>query len=129
MKQLALDFAITTLPTLGNFVEGRNGELAQRLRGLVGGAERERCVYVWGPTGCGRTHLLKATVGAMASAGARAAYMPCDRAADWPEALEHMNCVALDDVDSAGQEVQRAAFKVYNALRDHDGVILAAGGV
>src|SRR6185295_2698057 len=129
MKQLALDFAIEACPTLENFVEGRNGELAQRLRELAAGAARERCVYLWGAEGCGRTHLLKATVDAMQRTGLAAAYVGCDAGAPWPEGLDGMDGVALDDVERAGERVQGAAFHLYNVLREHDRVLLAAGAV
>jgi DnaA family protein len=128
MKQLALDFAIAARPTLENFVVGRNGELAHSLRGLVAGVGRERCVYLWGEAGCGRSHLLKATVGAMQRAGLSAAYIGCG-GEPWPEALESMDCVALDDVDRAGAHAQGAAFHLYNVVRERDRVLLAAGAL
>src|SRR5687768_14069936 len=112
MKQLALDFAIAARPTLDNFVVGGNAELAASLRRITAGAADERFVYLWGAAGSGRTHLLKATVAAMERAGASAAYVACGTGARWPEGLERMDCVALDDVDRAGAEAQAAAFQV-----------------
>jgi DnaA family protein len=127
MKQLALDFAIAARPTLDNFVAGRNGELAHCLRRIAAGAGEERFVYMWGAGGCGRTHLLKATVAAMEQAGAAAAYVACGAQGRWPEGLEGMDCVALDDVERAGADAQVAAFHLYNVLREQGRVLVAAG--
>jgi DnaA-homolog protein len=131
MKQLALDFATPARPTLENFVVGGNAELAASLRRLAAGAGADRFVYLWGAAGCGRscgrTHLLKATVAAVERAGASAAYVACGAGAPWPEGLERMDCVALDDVDRAGADAQAAAFRLYNLLREHDRMLVAAG--
>jgi DnaA family protein len=127
MKQLALDFAIAARPTLDNFVVGRNGELAAQLRRIAAGPGEERFVYLWGAAGCGRTHLLKAAVAAMERAGASAAYVACGADAQWPEGLERMDCVALDDVDRAGADAQAAAFHLYNVLREHNRALVVAG--
>ena len=127
MKQLALDLARAPAPTLENFVVGRNGELAQSLRHLGAGSARERFVYLWGVAGCGRSHLLEATVAAMRGAGARAACIACAPGSHLPEGLERMDCVALDDVDRLDPEQQIGAFHLYNALRERDCALLAAG--
>jgi DnaA family protein len=126
MKQLALDFASQPLPTLDNFIVGRNGELLENLRRLAAGEARERFLYVWGRPGSGRSHLLKGTVTALARAGS-AAYIACKAETRLAEGLDHMDCVALDDVDRLDDEGQIAAFDLYNALREHNGALVAAG--
>jgi DnaA family protein len=77
MKQLALDFASPPQPTLDNFVAGLNGELLGNLKRLAAGNARERCFFLWGRPGCGRSHLLRATVDALRSEGAAATYLAC----------------------------------------------------
>ena len=126
MKQLALDFANTPLPTLDNFVVGRNGELLQNLRRLAAGAAHERFLYIWGRTGCGRSHLLKGAVAELQRAGAAAAYISCRAETRLPDGIERMDCVALDDVDRLDAEGQLAAFDLYNALREHNGALVAS---
>jgi len=127
MKQLALDLTPAPSPTLENFVVGRNAELAQNLLLLGSGIARERFVYLWGVVGCGRSHLLKATVAAMRRAGSSAAYVACAPGVRLPEGAEGMDCVALDDVDTLAADQQLAAFHLYNALRERRCALLAAG--
>ena len=127
MKQLALDFASQPLPTLDNFTAGRNGELLENLRRLAAGEARERFLYVWGRPGSGRSHLLKGAVAARQRAGAAAVYIGCRADTRFAEGLDRMDCVALDDVDRLDDEGQIAAFDLYNALRDHNVALVAAG--
>lgn len=128
MKQLALDFAIPPQPTLDNFVAGLNGELLGNLKRLAAGNARERCFFLWGRPGCGRSHLLRATVAALRSEGAAASYLACAAGSRIEAGLERMDCVALDDVDRLEAEGQVAVFDLYNALREHGGVVVASAG-
>jgi DnaA family protein len=127
MKQLALDFAVAPSPTLENFIAGRNAELAQNLARLASDTAQERFIYMWGFPGCGRSHLLKGAVAAMDRAGWSATYIACAPGTPVPEGAEHMDCVALDDVDRLDPDAQVAAFHLFNALRERRGALLAAG--
>ena len=126
MKQLALDFASPPLPTLDNFVAGRNGELLEILRRLAGQQPHERYVFIWGRPGCGRSHLLRGTANALQRAGAAAAYIACKAGIQLADGLERLDCVALDDVDRLDAEGQLAAFDLCNALRERSGALLAS---
>ena len=57
-QQLALDLIEAEAPTLENFVVGDNAELIESLRRCRAGAGPQ-FVYIWGPPGSGRTHLLR----------------------------------------------------------------------
>ena len=127
MKQLALDFASQPLPTLDNFIAGRNGELMENLRRLSAGQARERFLYVWGRPASGRSHLLKAATTALQGAGAAAVYIACNSDTRFAEGLDRMDGVALDDVDRLDDEGQIAAFDLYNALRERNGALVAGG--
>lgn len=127
MKQLALDFAGLPLPTLDNFIVGRNGELLANLRQLAARQAHERFLYAWGRPGSGRSHLLKGTVAGLQRAGAAAVYVSCSAGTRLADGLDRMDCVALDDVDRLDEEGQIAAFGLYNALREHSGALLAGG--
>jgi DnaA family protein len=127
MKQLVLDFAGSPLPTLDNFVTGRNGELLQGLRDVAASRSGERFLYLWGRPGSGRTHLLRGAVAQVQRAGSAAAYLSCGAGARIREGLERMDCVALDDVDCLEGEGQVAAFDLYNALRERGGALIASG--
>jgi DnaA-homolog protein len=127
MKQLALDFASQPLPTLDNFIAGRNGELLDILRDLAAGRARERFVYIWGRPGSGRSHLLKGAVSALQRAGAAAVHVGCGADTRLAEGLDRIDCVALDDVDRLDGDGQVSAFDLYNALRERNGALIAAG--
>lgn len=126
MKQLALDLARPAACTFENFVAGRNGELLHGLRALAGGGASERFIYLWGESGSGRSHLLRATVAAAQARGA-AAYVACAPGVRLDPELGRLACVALDDVDRLDGEGQIAAFDLYNGLRERGGALVAAG--
>jgi DnaA-homolog protein len=107
MKQLLLDIQPDTLPSIANFVAGRNAEALHSLyQALQIGAE-SRFIYFWGSQGSGKTHLLKA-----AQALAKGS---------------NINLVIADDVNLLNEEAQIALFDAYNQTRATNGVLLAAG--
>src|SRR5688500_3771426 len=126
MKQLALDFVTAAQPTLDNFVVGRNGEVLQRLATVVADGGGERFVYLWGATASGRTHLLTATLAALAARGARIAFCAddADLLALDPSSVD---AAAVDDVDRLNAAGQGALFRLFNVLREHAGTLIAAG--
>lgn len=72
--QLLLDLARPAAPTLDNFEPGGNAEVLSVLRAWLGGALPEGCVYLWGPRGSGRTHLLRAVLAGAAARGCPVLY-------------------------------------------------------
>jgi DnaA-homolog protein len=107
MKQLLLDIQPSALPSLDNFVPGRNAEALHSLRAALEGQSPQRFIYLWGETGSGKSHLLHA----------------CNRAG---EALG-VHVICADDVHLLGNEEQIALFDSYNHLRAGEGVLVAAG--
>lgn len=89
---------------------------AGRLDGFQG-------VYLTGPTGVGKTHLLLATCAAAEGAGRRAAYLPLAAAAgrlrDALEALEGNDVLALDglEVIAGNRDDEVALFDTHNRAR------------
>lgn len=126
MKQLALDLTSLPLPTLDNFIAGRNGELLQQLKRVAARGAHERFFHLWGRPDCGRSHLLNGTVTALQRAGASAAYFACQAGIRLTAGLERMDCVALDDVERLDDAGQIAVFDLYNALRESGGALLAS---
>ena len=126
MKQLALDFASPSRPTLDNFIVSRNGELLGNLRQLAARQARERFLTIWGRPGSGRSHLLKAVVAELQRVGAAAVYIACRSDARFGEGLERMDCVAIDDVERLDDEGQISVFDLYNALRENNGALVAS---
>lgn len=107
MKQLLLDFTQAPAPTFANFVHGGNAELASALEAAVNGVPGERVMYVWGESGAGKTHLLKAFSQA---SGARARYVP---ARDFMDAAG-APVFAVDDLEHLNEAEQSSLFNAFN---------------
>jgi DnaA family protein len=114
MSQLLLELMPEQEPTFDNFVAGDNGELVSRLRGLSDRGSFD-AVYLWGLTGCGKSHLLAATIGAAASKRPTV-LLPANEIGSeiitTPGAL-----LAIDDVEALSETAQIALFRVFNAAR------------
>lgn len=119
------------------FVGAPEGALAQLhafARGETGVAAAES-VYLVGPAGTGKTHLMLAACAEAETAGRRTAYLPlaaaAGRLADALEAFEHADLLALDGLDAiAGtRDDEVALFHVHNRARDAGRQLLYAARV
>lgn len=59
MQQLLLDVFTPPRPTLTNFLVGQNGQLVHELQQLTQLRGLNPFIYVYGPAGCGKSHLLR----------------------------------------------------------------------
>jgi DnaA-homolog protein len=124
MQQLVLDLSRPAAPTLENFAPGGNGEALAVLRAWLSGALAERCIYLWGPPGSGKSHLLRAAIHAAQSESHAAAYA----AAEWlgqPDSTARL--IALDDVQELSDDGQAALFRLFQRVPEEDARLLAAG--
>lgn len=101
MKQLLLDIQPPPAPSFENFKLGKNAEAVMNLRDAIQGHAPSRFVYLWGPTGSGKSHLLQAA----ASKGAEIA----------------------DDVHLLDEAEQIALFNRYNTIKETGGSLITAG--
>jgi DnaA family protein len=120
MTQLLLGIAPEWVPTLDNFVAGRNVELLAALRRVLDTQPGERILYLWGAEGSGKSHLLQAVVGRARAAGQSAVHA---RGAV-PEAAQ---VVAVDDVERLDDAAQIALFALYNRMRESGSILLVSG--
>lgn len=125
MEQLIFDLAPPEPPAFANFVAGGNGEALAALESLAAGRLRETGVVIWGATGVGKTHLLRAAVAAAAGGGRAALYLDDPREAN-PDLAATAGLVAVDGVDTADAAAQGHLFTLYNALAAAGGQLLAA---
>ena len=120
MTQLLLDIAPDWIPTLDNFVAGRNVELLSALRHALAGTASERSFYLWGEAGSGKSHLLQAVAGQAQALGLTSCYArSCV-----PELAQ---VVAVDDVEQLDDAAQIALFELYNRMRESGGMLLVSG--
>lgn len=127
MQQLLLHLSEPPAQTLENFAPGSNAEVLAVLHAWLTGVVEERCVYLWGPNGCGKSHLLRAAAQASQRSGrtllvARTRELEAlDQGAPLP------SVIAVDDVGQLTSAAQATLFRLFQRLRDEDARVLAAG--
>lgn len=122
MSQLLLDITSGSQPALDNFVAGRNLELISALRHSLAGDTSERCFYIWGEAGSGKSHLLQACASAMRQNGVYARGNIPAQVLDRNAAV-----IAVDDVEQLDNAAQIQLFDLYNRMRDSGGMLLVSG--
>ena len=106
MKQLLLDIKPDALPSLQNFVIGRNAEALISLKALQKIALKNiaiqpQFIYFWGNKGSGKSHLL--------------------------QACKALNITVVDDVHLLNNESQIDLFNQYNQLKEAGKPFVTAG--
>lgn len=107
MKQLLLDIQPSAPQTLENFISGRNDEVLHSLKQALTNVVEARFIYLWGPEGSGKTHLLQA----------------CKRSAEETKLPLHI----ADDVHNLNEDAQITLFDQFNQLRATGGILIASG--
>ena len=123
MSQLLLDIVPESQPMLANFIADGNQELLAALRLALSGSGNERCIYLWGENGSGKSHLLQACVHQALDRGAIYARgsvpsLGIDGAAA---------VVAVDDVELLDDVAQIELFDLYNRMRDSGNMLVVSG--
>lgn len=123
IQQLPLALGLQHNPSLDDFIVGRNQAVLDALkRSMAGGGEN--ILYLFGPTGCGCSHLLLGQCGVAEELGLRCAYLPLgERAALAPEmleGLEDLDLIAIDDIQAvaADKDWEEALFALFNRCHD-----------
>lgn len=122
MRQLILDIRPDAPPDFRNYLAGPNAEVVSVLEAMTAPAAAfsgEHVVYLWGESGTGKSHLLRAW-----SAISRAPYLDRGR---FPDADATM--LAVDDVQALNEVDQVRLFSLLNAAREQGGRVIAAGSL
>ena len=133
MKQIALDIGLASGPTLQNFFAGPNGDALSHLSLWLGQVQRGAPLapvplYLWGPAGSGKTHLLQAVRSALLDRGASVGWLdpsvtePSDYQGRW-------SVVLMDDVHLYTVAQQHAAFNWFVNAQTHQVCVLGAGNL
>lgn len=101
MKQLLLDIKPDALPTLQNFVIGRNAETLNSLKALQNTSAQSKFIYLWGNKGSGKSHLL--------------------------QACKYLGVTIVDDVHLLNNDAQIDLFNQYNQLKEAGKPFVTAG--
>jgi len=123
MKQIPLAIGVDPLPTFDSFLAGANAAALEHLRRL---AMPTAPVYLWGPAGSGKTHLLRALAHACQQAGQRIGWFDARDPTPWPLAPD-WSLVIIDRCDELGDAAQQAAFALFVEAQT-EGVQVAAAG-
>ncbi|HWT28318.1 MAG TPA: DnaA/Hda family protein [Methylophilaceae bacterium] len=107
MKQLLLDIQPAAQPSLANFVVGQNAEALDTLTRACEGKPEARFIYLWGPPGSGKSHLLQACADAARQHG--------------------VALLVADDVHLLNEDDQIALFDAFNQLREGGGTLISSG--
>jgi DnaA-homolog protein len=125
MRQLPLAVRLPDVAIFGTFEPGPNGAVVAL---LADPAAAGPALWLWGPAGSGKSHLLQASCAANASA----AYLPAEELlAAGPAVLEgweDRSLVCIDDIDRlAGRaEWELAAFALFNRLWERGGRLVVS---
>ncbi len=125
MRQIPLAIGVEAARTFDNYLPGANALAVAHLRAL---ASQAAPVYLWGPSGTGKTHLLQALVERFAAQGARAGWFGAADPAPW-SFDEAWALVVIDDCDRLDAVQQHAAFAVFVEAATHGVPVAAAGRV
>jgi DnaA family protein len=112
MRQLILDLLPENPPSLDNFVTGGNAEAIAALAAWKTPENRETSLLLYGESGAGKTHLLRACA---KNAYHDAAATPDLTEIEMPD--DPTECLAVDNVEALSSEGERALFNLFNRLR------------
>ncbi len=127
MKQIALDIGLARGPSLANFCAGPNEAALKHLQLWVGNPTRSPVpTYLWGTSGSGKTHLLKAVAESLREQGATAGWLDAS-IHEPPEFSEAWSVVLLDEVQLYTAVQQHMAFNWFINAQTLQRGVLAAG--
>jgi DnaA family protein len=134
MKQIALDIGLADGPTFANFWPGPNQAVLDHLRawgehGEGGSGQRDALPvpnYLWGASGSGKTHLLRAAREALLARGARVGWLDAS-VTEPPPFDDDWAAVFMDDVHRYDAAQQHAAFNWFVHAQASRAAVLATG--
>lgn len=101
MKQLLLDIQPPAAPSLDNFIAGKNAEAIASIQALIHGQAAANFIYLWGPIGSGKSHLISAA--------------------------NAQGVTVADDVHQLDDQAQIDLFNQYNNIKEAGGTLIASG--
>jgi DnaA family protein len=123
MRQIPLAIGPEPARAFDNFLDAGNAGVVAHLRALAPGSPP---VYLWGPIGSGKTHLLQAVTERARESGWTVARFDAAAASPW-EVDGHASFVLFDDCEQLDAERQHEAFAAFLAAGDCQATVVAAG--
>lgn len=131
-KQLALAIKLNDEATLTDFNWQNNELIEQQLYSMLH-HNGDRLLYLWGPRGSGKSHLLQACCQEV-SINQSAIYLPLSILKEWGpqtiEGLEDQDLICIDDIEVIAQNAawEEALFHLYNRIKDAENNLLIITG-
>lgn len=123
MKQLPLRLGPGPAQSFDSFIAGSNAVALAALRApLAGGA-----IYLWGPAGSGKSHLLNACAREAQAGGRRAVAVAVDAARPLPWPWDDAGLLLLDGCEAYDAARQHAAFALFVEAATAGVPVVAAG--
>jgi DnaA family protein len=134
--QLALNVRLKDSASFANFYSARNAEavdcVRRALQALDNGKSSERVIYLWGPSGSGRTHLLQATSHQAQAMDLPFSYVPLSEVKTLSplllDGLETGRLICIDDlhVVAGTRAWEESIFTLIERLTSHGGLLVAS---
>lgn len=124
-EQIPVQFELRAEQSFSSFYTACHQDIVQHLANTASG-EGDRQIYLWGPQGLGKTHLLQACCQQAHQLQRSAFYLPLQKkqlpTIDVLEGLEELDLICIDNIEEcAGDKVwELALFHLYNLSRENN---------
>ena len=125
MQQIPLPIGPQPEPRFDNFLAGANAAALSHLQQLQMPAAP---VYLWGPPGSGKSHLLRALAARSQAAGHRVGWFDADDGLPWTLQPD-WQLVLIDRCEALSPQAQHAAFVLFVDAAAHGVQVAAAGAL
>lgn len=132
--QLALNIQLRDDATMASFHPGLNEEALNAVMQIVVGSG-EPFLYLWGPTGVGKTHLLQAACHKASEKNVAALYLSFENYLNFSpqmlQGIEGVSLICLDEIDNIKEQPlwEEALFHLFNRIYLQKNRLLVAAKV
>jgi DnaA family protein len=130
--QLPLTISLKDHATFASYFPGVNGETVTYLKRLTGDPW-EPNVYLWGPSGTGKSHLLQAICHAAGERGESAIYLPMHETGQFSyealDGIENVTIVCIDDIHklAGNRDWETALVRLFDRVEEKRGGLVITG--
>ncbi len=130
-QQVSLDIGLRDNKTFENYYLVGNEQVSADIEGFIQD-QQVKILYLWGASGCGKSHLLQATQNQEIEKARSAYYLPFSNVKNYPvsvlEGLESADLVCLDEIDEivGNKEWEEAVFHLLNRIWELGNQVLIA---
>ena len=129
MQQIPLPLLTRPEPTLASFIAGANGLALAQLASWLPPRGPQPPLYLWGASGSGKTHLLRALAARARALGAAVCWFDATTPAPWPadDGQATPTLLLLDGCEGFDAAQQHAAFALFAGSAGQPCQVAAAG--